>query len=84
MSLPSASDTIPQASAAADPPLEPPADRLSAYGLRVNPKTALKVWDPAPNSGVFVLPTITAPAARILATINSSASGTKSASAGEP
>ena len=43
--------------AAAAPPDEPPALRDGSYGLRVAPKTALNVCEPAPNSGVLVLPT---------------------------
>src|SRR2546427_6790701 len=33
---------------------------VRSYGLRVEPNTGLKVCDPAPNSGVFVLPTTSA------------------------
>ena len=62
MSEPSASGTIPDASAHAAPPLEPPAERVGSTGLRVTPKTVLKVCDPAANSGTLVLPTNTAPA----------------------
>src|SRR4051812_50202018 len=53
---PSATGTIPAATAAAAPPLEPPTVRVVSYGLRVAPKTGLNVCEPAPNSGVFVLP----------------------------
>ena len=63
MSEPSASGTIPDASAHAAPPLDPPAERDGSTGLRVTPKTVLNVWDPAANSGTLVLPTNTAPAA---------------------
>ena len=35
----------------------------SRTGFFVAPNTALKVWDPAPNSGVLVLPMMIAPAA---------------------
>src|SRR6476660_531558 len=55
-SLPSARQTIRAASAAAAPPLLPPALRLGSHGLRVAPNTGLTVCEPAPNSGVFVLP----------------------------
>ena len=75
MSEPSASGTIPAASAQAAPPLDPPADRVGSTGLRVVPKTRLNVWEPAANSGTLVLPTITAPARRIRSTIRSSAVG---------
>src|SRR5215210_7609918 len=41
MSLPSAMGTIPQARAAAAPPLEPPQVLVVSYGLRVSPNTSL-------------------------------------------
>ena len=84
MSEPSARATIPAARAVAAPPEEPPHVRAVSHGLRVAPKTGLKVCDPAPNSGVLVLPTVTAPAARSRATIRASWSGTQSANSGEP
>ena len=84
MSLPSAIATIPQASAAAAPPLDPPAERSRRHGLRVRPCSGLKVWEPAPSSGVFVLPIATAPAARIRATRRLSAGGRNPANSGEP
>jgi len=52
-SLPWAIHAMPVASATADPPDEPAADREVFQGLRVRPKTSLKVLAPAPNSGVF-------------------------------
>ena len=75
---------MPLASAAAAPPLEPPQVRLGSQGLRVLPKTGLKVCEPAPNSGVFVLPMTTAPAPRMRSTIRASKSGTLSAKIGDP
>ncbi len=81
---PSARGTRPDASAAAAPPLEPPHVFSKSYGFRVAPKTLLKVWLPAPNSGVLVLPTVTAPDCRSLSTINASWSGMKSANKGDP
>ena len=83
-SLPSASAAMPHATATAAPPLEPPHERPVSHGLRVVPNTGLNVCEPAPNSGVLLLPSITEPAARMRATIRSSTSGTKSANAGEP
>ena len=83
-SLPSATGSMPLASAVAAPPLEPPQVRAGSQGLRVLPKTGLKVCEPAPNSGVFVLPMTTAPAPRIRSTIRASRSGTLSAKIGEP
>src|SRR5204863_6217173 len=55
-SVPSASAIMPDASAAAPPPVDPPALRLVFQGLRVLPKTSLKVLPPAANSGQLVLP----------------------------
>src|SRR5262245_25953954 len=78
VSLPSASGTIPEASAAAAPPLLPPQVFDRSYGLRVAPKTVLNVCDPEPNSGVLVLPSVIAPAARMRVTIGASRSGTRS------
>ena len=78
VSLPSAIGTMPQASATAAPPLLPPQVFPRSYGLRVGPNTALNVCDPAPNSGVLVLPTVMAPAARMRVTMSASAVGTVS------
>jgi len=44
--------------------------------LRVAPKTRLKVCEPAPNSGVLVLPITIAPARRSRETIKVSSVGT--------
>src|SRR6516162_6307187 len=55
MSEPWASHAVPLARAAAAPPEDPAADRDRSHGLRVAPKTSLKVLAPAPNSGVFDL-----------------------------
>src|SRR5207244_1403266 len=62
--LPSAMGTMPHASATAAPPMLPPQVFVTSYGFSVRPKTSLKVCEPAPNSGVLVLPSVTAPAAR--------------------
>ena len=53
---------MPVASAAAEPPLDPPEVRSVFHGLRVAPKTALTVFGPKANSGVLVLPITIAPA----------------------
>ena len=63
-SVPSANGSMPHATATAAPPLLPPQVRSGAQGLRVAPKTRLKVCEPAANSGVLVLPMTMAPAAR--------------------
>src|ERR1019366_3060456 len=61
-SLASAMDSLPQASATPAPPLEPPQVFDGSQGFRVGPKMGLNVCDPAPNSGVLVLPMLIAPA----------------------
>jgi hypothetical protein len=83
-SLPSARQIIRAVSAAAAPPLLPPALRLGSHGLRVAPNTGLTVWEPAPNSGVLVLPRLIAPAPAIRATTRSSRSGTCPANSTDP
>ena len=50
--------------AALDPPLEPPGVFARFHGLRVGPYRRLVVFAVEPKSGVFVLPTTMAPAAR--------------------
>jgi hypothetical protein len=76
VSLPSAIGSIRIATDVAAPPLLPPQVFDRSYGLCVAPKTVLKVCEPAPNSGVFVLPTVIAPAARMRVTIRASWVGT--------
>ena len=61
ISEPSAIGIKPPATAEAAPPLEPPALFEMSYAFPVIPKTRLKVCDPNPNSGVFVLPMMIAP-----------------------
>ena len=63
-SLAWASVTIPAATAAAAPPLEPPLERPGSQGLRVAPWASGSVVGRIPSSGVFVRPTITKPASR--------------------
>ena len=83
-SEPSANGTIAAATAAAAPPLLPPGVSRVSYGLRVGPKTGLNVCDPAPNSGVLVLPITTAPAALSSATCGASKVGIWEAKIGDP
>ena len=56
--------TIPAATAAAEPPDEPPVVRSGSHGLRVGPKRFVFVQGRIPHSGSVVLPTTTKPAAR--------------------
>ena len=57
MSVPSAASARPAASAAAEPPLEPPAIRPGATGFGTQPKCGFIDVTPYANSCRFVLPT---------------------------
>src|SRR5512139_165331 len=50
------------ATAAAEPPLDPPGARSRAHGLREGPNAEFSVDDPIANSSQFVLPRTIAPA----------------------
>jgi hypothetical protein len=63
-SLPCAIGSIPDATAAAAPPDEPPGVRSRSHGLRVGPLRRDSVLGRIPYSGSAVLPTITKPASR--------------------
>src|SRR5690606_6634800 len=52
------------ATAAADPPLEPPGTRAWSQGLTVRPSAEFSVDDPMANSSMFSRPNGMAPAAR--------------------
>ena len=54
----------PAATAAAEPPLEPPGDSSDLHGFRVRPKSAGSVAQWLPNSAVLVRPQMMSPAAR--------------------
>src|SRR5438067_7729231 len=64
VSEPVASGVSPAATAAAEPPLEPPGTRARSHGLRVVWKPLFSVELPIANSSRFVFPTSTAPASR--------------------
>ena len=68
----------------APPPVEPPQVSDVFHGLCVRPNTSAKVDPPAPNSGVFDLPTTSPPLRSIRSTRGSDFSGTWSANSGEP
>ena len=76
--------STPPASAAEEPPLDPPGVRSRFQGERVTPNSGFLVIAVKPNSGVFVLPTTIAPAARSRATWVESASATESRNTREP
>ena len=69
---------MPDATAAAEPPLDPPALCARFHGLRVGPKRRGSVELASPISGVFVLPKMTRPARLSRAVISLSWSTTKS------
>src|SRR5580693_8877987 len=77
VSLPSPIGTMPAATAAADPPEEPPGTRSRSWGLRVGPKAEFSVEDPIANSSRLALPTKTAPAARSFSITVASNGGVK-------
>ena len=62
MSVPVASVVIPAASAAPDPPDDPPGPHSVFHGLRVTPQMREAVMPERQNSGVVVRARITAPA----------------------
>ena len=73
VSVPVAAGTMRAARAAAEPPLEPPAERSSAHGL-----PTWSVVPPAANSCVWTWPSSTMPSAASLAHASQSRSGTSS------
>jgi hypothetical protein len=72
-SPPRATGTSPAATAAADPPEEPPGVLDWSWGLRVTPYPPVWVKGHAPNSGIRVVPMMTAPASRSSRTTRASA-----------
>ena len=63
-SLAEAAPTRPAATAAAEPPLEPPGVRPVSHGLRVSPVASLSVNPQIASSGRLVTPNTIAPASR--------------------
>ena len=76
VSVPGASATIPAATAAPDPPLEPPGTRCGSCGFRQVPKCGLSLVVPHASSWVASLPMQIAPAPASLATTSASRPGT--------
>src|SRR5215831_9048618 len=66
------------ATAAPEPPLDPPGERSSAHGFRVGPYQGLLVVEPAANSCVLHLPIAIAPASFSRRTASASSRGTLS------
>ncbi len=63
-SLACANGTMPLATAAAAPPLDPPGERVVSHGLWVAPQAIGSVVGTLPSSGLLVRPAITSPASR--------------------
>ena len=55
---------MPEATAAAEPPEEPPGTLSMSQGLRQRRKAEFSLDEPMANSSMFVLATMTPPAAR--------------------
>src|SRR4051812_50194287 len=64
VSVPSAHGASPPATAADEPPDEPPGMRPASHGLWVTPKAEFSVDEPIANSSMLVLPSRTVPASR--------------------
>src|SRR3954465_11769266 len=77
VSVPMASGASKAATAAAEPPPDPPGVRARAQGLRVGPYAECSVEDPMANSSMLVLPRIGRPAALSRATTVASYGGTQ-------
>ena len=71
-----ASGTMPAATAAAAPPLEPPGVSSRFHGLRAGPNAFGSVYGTSPSSGVAVFPNTIAPARRKRSTMVESRAGT--------
>src|SRR4029453_14502768 len=56
VSEPSAQGARPAATAAAEPPDEPPGTRSGSQGLRVGPNAEFSVYEPLPNPSMLVFP----------------------------
>ncbi len=63
-SLACANGTMPLATAAAEPPLDPPGERVRSHGLCVAPQASGSVVGTLPSSGLFVRPAVTRPTSR--------------------
>src|SRR5215212_8291526 len=64
VSDPSAHGARPPATAAAEPPDEPPGTRSGSHGFRLGPYAEFSVDEPIANSSMFVLPSSGKPASR--------------------
>src|SRR5919198_362640 len=84
VSVPIASGAWYPATAADDPPDDPPGMRLRSQGLWLGPKAEVSVDDPIANSSIFVLPSITMPACLMRRVIVASYGGNQPSRIFEP
>src|SRR6266540_635834 len=84
VSVPIASGASNEATAAAEPPDEPPGTRFRSQGLRDGPNAEFSVDEPIANSSMLVLPRITTPALRSRAVTVASYGGTQPSRIFEP
>src|SRR5579862_9536703 len=77
VSEPKVNTAMSAATAAAEPPLEPPGTRVRSRGLCTGRHAEFSFDDPIANSSQFIFPTTTAPAASRRATAVQSYGGTK-------
>src|SRR5690606_2733612 len=80
----SAAGTRPAATAAADPPLDPPGENSGFHGLRVIPKRSLSQEVVIASSGIAVRPSCTNPAFKAAVTRRSVVVAGVSSMASEP
>jgi hypothetical protein len=76
VSEPSAHGARPPATAAAEPPEDPPGTRSGSQGFRDGPNAEFSVDEPIANSSMFVLPRSGSPAALQRAATVESKTGT--------
>src|SRR5690606_27831763 len=84
VSVPVPAGTSLAATAAAEPPDEPPGERSRFQGFATGPNQLVSLDEPMANSSMLVLPSVTAPADLSRATTVASYGDTKSDSIREP
>jgi hypothetical protein len=84
ISDPVASIAVPAASAAAEPPLDPPGAYARCHGLRVTPHSLVQVTGAQQNSGVVVCACTMPPASMIRCTNGAVCEGTSPRNGGDP
>ena len=68
MSEPNVTGAMPAATAAAEPPDDPPGTRARSHGLRVTPNAEFSVEEPKANSSMLSLPSGRQPASSMRCT----------------